>query len=163
LIRVILWAEHATIGARRFSRSERPWWTSRRSDGQTKPYEDPGPSRFPSGLDFEWPILPGHEICASAPAKNGRMDHIGCLMEESREDEFITAIHTERNVLIGYVFPPGFPLGAALDTTPRTTRTPGGSSSGCSHGDQGGSGTDTDVRYAHVPPLPAKSKLKTRF
>lgn len=102
--RVILWAEHATIGAPFLSLGKTVVDQSTKKC-QTKPYDDPGPSRFPSGHNFSWPNLPGHGDLRVAPEKSGRMDHIGCLMEESREEEFITAIHTEMNLLIGYLFP----------------------------------------------------------
>src|SRR3989304_5334867 len=98
--RVILWAEHATIGAPFLALGNTVVDQSAKKC-QTKPYDDPGPSKFPSGQDFEWPNLPGHGDLRVAPEKSGRMDHIGCLMEESREDEFITAIATEENLQVG--------------------------------------------------------------
>jgi len=101
--RVILWAEHATIGAPFLSLGKTVVDQSAKRC-RTKPYDDPGPSGFPSGEDFEWPTLPGHGDLRVAPETSGRMDHIGCLMDESREDEFITAIHTDENLLIGYLF-----------------------------------------------------------
>jgi len=164
--RVILWAEHATIGAPFLALGKTVVDQSAKRC-RTKPYEDPGPSRFPSGLDFEWPILPGHGDLRVAPAKNGRMDHIGCLMEESREDEFITAIHTERNVLIGYVFPRrDFPWVQHWMHYPED----GSYAWGLEFGMQPYDMTKAEI-LALTPMfdtptfrlLPAKSKLKTRF
>ncbi len=102
--RVILWAEHATIGAP-FVALGKTVVDQSAKKCRTKSYDDPGPSRFPGGVDFEWPNLPAHGDLRVAPARAGRFEHIGCLMDESREDEFITAIDTERNLLIGYLFP----------------------------------------------------------
>jgi hypothetical protein len=101
--RVILWAEHATIGAP-FLALEKTAVDQSANKCRTKPYDDPGLSRFPGGIDFEWPDLPGHGDLRVAPSRAGLFEHIGCLMDESREDEFITAIDTERNLLIGYLF-----------------------------------------------------------
>jgi hypothetical protein len=101
--RVILWAEHATLGAPFVALGKTVVDQSARRC-RTKTYDDPGASRFTMGQDFEWPILPGYGDLRVAPETSGRMEHIGCLMEEAREDEFITAIATEANLLIGYLF-----------------------------------------------------------
>jgi len=101
--RVILWAEHATIGAPFLGLGKTVVDQSAKRC-RTKTYDDAGPSRFPMGQDFEWQILPGHGDLRVAPEKSGRMEHIGCLMDETREDEFITAIATDENLLIGYLF-----------------------------------------------------------
>jgi hypothetical protein len=102
--RVILWAEHATIGAP-FLALGKTVVDQSAIRCRTKSYADPGPSRFPGGVDFEWPIFPGHGDLRASPSRAGRFEHIGCLMDEGREDEFITAISTEKNLLIGYLFP----------------------------------------------------------
>jgi hypothetical protein len=101
--RVILWAEHATIGAPFLSLGKTVVDQSAKRC-RTKTYGEPGLSRFPEGRDFEWPILEGHGDLRRSPARSGLFEHIGCLMDESREDEFVTAIATEQNLLIGYLF-----------------------------------------------------------
>jgi len=102
--RVILWAEHATIGAP-FLALGKTVVDQSATRCQTKSYDDPGLSKFPGGEGFEWPNLPGHGDLRVAPARSGLWEHIGCLMDSAREDEFITAIQTESNLLIGYFFP----------------------------------------------------------
>lgn len=102
--RVILWAEHATIGAPFLALGETAVDQSAKRC-QTKPYPPGSPQEFPSGENFEWPNLPGHGDLRVSPRKSGRKEHIGCLLDTEREDEFITAIHTETNLLIGYLFP----------------------------------------------------------
>ncbi len=101
--RVILWAEHATIGAPFLSLGKTVVDQSAKHC-RTKNYGEPGPSRFPEGRDFEWPILEGHGDLRRSPARSGLFEHIGCLMDESREDEFVTAIATDQNLLIGYLY-----------------------------------------------------------
>jgi hypothetical protein len=101
--RVLLWAEHATIGAPFLALGRTAVDQSARRC-RTKSYDEPGPARFPQGKEFEWPSLDGVGDLRVAPAKSGRMDHIGCLMDESRDDEFLTAIQLDENLLIGYLF-----------------------------------------------------------
>ncbi len=102
--RVILWAEHATIGAPFLSLGKTMVDQSAKRC-RTKTYGEPGPSRLPEGRDFEWPILEGHGDLRRSPARSGLYEHIGCLMDEERENEFVTAIATEENLLLGYLFP----------------------------------------------------------
>lgn len=104
--RVILWAEHATIGAP-FLKLGKTIVDQSTIDCQTKPYkgERTGPRTFPSAQNFKWPELPGFGNLRTSPAKNDTMNHIGCLMDPSRNHEFITAIDTETNLMLGYLFP----------------------------------------------------------
>jgi hypothetical protein len=101
--RVMLWAEHATIGAPFLSLGKTVVDQSAKRC-RTKTYGEPGSSRFPQGRDFEWPVLPGHGDLRRSPDRSGFFEHIGCLMDESREDEFVTAIATGENLLVGYLF-----------------------------------------------------------
>lgn len=106
--RVILWAEHATIGAP-FLKLGKTVVDQSTKDCQTKPYRgernDRGARTFPSAQNFTWPNLPGFGDLRISPAKNDSMNHIGCLMDPAREHEYITAIDTESNLLLGYLFP----------------------------------------------------------
>ncbi|HJS75024.1 MAG TPA: hypothetical protein VJ921_12110, partial [Vicinamibacteria bacterium] len=102
--RVILWAEHATIGAPFLTLGKTVVDQSARRC-RTKSYSDKGQSRFPEGAGFEWPNLPGHGDMRRSPARSGVYEHIGCLMDEGREDAFVTAIATDQNLLLGYLFP----------------------------------------------------------
>ncbi len=102
--RVMLWAEHATIGAPFLSLGTTVVDQSAKRC-RTKTYGDPGSSRFPQGRDFEWPKLEGHGDLRRSPASPGFYEHIGCLMDEGRDDAFLTAIATKENLLLGYLFP----------------------------------------------------------
>lgn len=103
--RVILWAEHATIGAP-FVKLGKTIVDQSTVDCQTKPYRgERGARTFPSAQNFTWPELPGYGNLRISPTQNGTLNHIGCLMDPRREHEFITAIDTETNLMIGYLFP----------------------------------------------------------
>lgn len=103
--RVILWAEHATIGAP-FLKLGKTVVDQSTKDCQTKPYRgERGPRSFPSAQNFTWPNLPGFGDLRVSPARDGSMNHIGCLMDPAREHEYVTAIDTESNLLLGYLFP----------------------------------------------------------
>jgi hypothetical protein len=101
--RVILWSEHATIGAPLLALGKTVVDQSA-TKCRTKTYDDPGPSRFPMGRDFEWPDLPGHGSLRVSRATPDFYEHVGCLMDPGRDDEFITAISTEKSLLLGYLF-----------------------------------------------------------
>jgi len=104
--RVMLWAEHATIGAP-FLALGKTVVDQSTSQCQTKPYQGAkGPRTFPSGENFTWPMVKtaGGEVNArAAPGKDGTMNHIGCLFDPKREHEFITAISLTDHLLIGYL------------------------------------------------------------
>jgi hypothetical protein len=102
--RVILWAEHATIGAP-FLGLGKTVVDASSTQCQTKPYRGQrGPRTFASGANFEWPTYEGQNLRVS-PAEHERMNHIGCLMDPKRDHEFITALNTDENLMLGYVFP----------------------------------------------------------
>jgi hypothetical protein len=164
--RVILWAEHATIGAPFLALGKTVVDQSAKRC-QTKPYDDPGPSRFVGGVNFEWPNLPGHGELRVSPAKHGLYEHIGCLMDTQRDFEFITAINTERHLLLGYLFPrQDFPWVQHWMHYPED----GAYGWGLEFGMQPYDMTKTEI-LALTPMfdtptfrwLPAKSKLRTRF
>jgi hypothetical protein len=107
--RPLLWAEHATIGAP-FLGLGTVVVDQSASQCQTKPYDGArgrGMRTLPGGKDFLWPNAPGDAGPVNlrvSPAQDGRMDHIGCLMDPKREHEFITALNTSENLMIGYLF-----------------------------------------------------------
>jgi hypothetical protein len=106
--RPILWAEHGTIGAP-FLALGKVVVDQSVTDCQTKPYnaQARGLRTFPSAKNFTWPNLPLEKGTANlrlAPATDGTMNHIGCLMTPAREHAFITALNTEQGLLIGYFF-----------------------------------------------------------
>lgn len=106
--RPILWAEHATIGAP-FLGLGTVVVDQSASQCRTKPFESRGPAirTLPGGKDFLWPNAASNNGPVNlrvSPSQDGRMDHIGCLMDPKREHEFITALNTAENLLIGYLF-----------------------------------------------------------
>ncbi len=107
--RPLLWAEHATVGAP-FLKLGRTVVDQSAPQCRTKPHLESERSNrtFPSGEDFTWPklTLDGKELnLRVAPEKHGVMNHIGCLMDTSREIEFITALNLDERMVIGYLFP----------------------------------------------------------
>ncbi|MBI4905456.1 MAG: hypothetical protein HY820_17615 [Acidobacteria bacterium] len=105
--RVMLWAEHATIGAP-FLKLGKTIVDQSTVNCQTKPHTMKGPRTFPSAVNFEWPAVPvegGVFNARVSPREHGSMNHIGCLMDLRRTIEYITAIDTESNTMLGYVFP----------------------------------------------------------
>jgi hypothetical protein len=105
--RVMLWAEHATIGAP-FLKLGKTIVDASSTRCQTKPYQAKGPRTFPGSVDFDWPSVPmdgGLVNARVSPEKDATMNHIGCLMDPARPFEFITALDTESNLMLGYLFP----------------------------------------------------------
>lgn len=106
--RPVLWAEHGTIGAP-FLGLGTVVVDQSASQCRTKPYESRGRGMrtLPSGKDFTWPNTTNDKRVVNlriSPSQDGRMDHIGCLMDPKRDHEFITALNTNENLLIGYLF-----------------------------------------------------------
>jgi hypothetical protein len=100
--RPMLWAEHATIGAP-FLALGKTVVDASSTKCQTKPYEEQGPRTFPPADNFEWPTYRSRDL-RETPKTDGELNHIGCLMDVNREYEFVTAINTEKRLLIGYLF-----------------------------------------------------------
>lgn len=108
--RPVCWAEHATIG----SPFLEPLQTvvdmaARRA--RTRPHEPnqrPLASRLASFEDFTWPMAPlagGALVDLRAPpASPNSLDHTTALMDPSRELVWVTALHLQKRLLIGYVF-----------------------------------------------------------
>lgn len=106
--RVIMWAEHGTIGAP-FLSLGRVAVDASSTECRTKPYASPSqlPRTLPSGLDFRWPVVAtpqGGVNLRVSPREHNRMDHVGCLMDPAREHQFLTALNTEHRLLFGYWF-----------------------------------------------------------
>jgi hypothetical protein len=108
--RPVCWAEHATIG----SPFLEPVVTVIDMPAQrcrTRPYEDSTrtpPRRLASGKDFTWPLAPtrdGKKVDErAAPDDPALLDHFACLLEPARPLVYVTALHTRKNLLLGYVF-----------------------------------------------------------
>ena len=100
--RPMLWAEHATVGAP-FLALGKTVVDASSTKCQTKPYDQKGLRTFASAENFIWPQY--HDLnLRETPAKDGELNHIGCLMDLARENEFITVLNTEKHLLIGYLF-----------------------------------------------------------
>lgn len=105
--RIMLWAEHATIGAP-FLELGKTIVDASSTRCQTKPFTESkarGPRTFPNAVNFDWPNVPGGVNARISPAANGTMNHIGCLMDPTRKFEFVTALNTNENLLLGYLWP----------------------------------------------------------
>ncbi len=100
--RPMLWAEHATVGAP-FLALGHTVVDASSTKCQTKPYEQKGTRTFAAAENFDWPRY-GNRNLRETPAKDGELNHIGCLMDPKREHEFITVLNTEKRLLIGYLF-----------------------------------------------------------
>ena len=107
--RPIVWAEHATIGSPFLA----PLVTvtdlsAARSQVRPVPKPRPSPARLAQGKDFAWPLAPapnGELVDVRVvPANPDSMDHTTNLMDPNREHQFVTALHLEKRLLLGYVF-----------------------------------------------------------
>jgi len=104
------WAEHATIGSP-FLEAGRTVVDMSASRAKTRPYRPrPGPMahRLASFVDFTWPMAPGAggELLdiRAAPTTLGSGDHTTSLMDPARRLVWVTALHPEKHLLLGYVF-----------------------------------------------------------
>lgn len=106
--RPICWAEHATIGSPFLERGVTVVDMSK-NRAMTRPHEGQRPRshRLPSGVEFEWPMAPliagGKADLRAAPKPSDSLDHTTHLMT-GREHAFVTALHPEKRLLLGYVF-----------------------------------------------------------
>ena len=61
-----------------------------------------------SFVDFNWPMAPTRDgqrfDLRSAPLKPGGLDHTTSLLDPARRLVFVTALHLEKKLLIGWVF-----------------------------------------------------------
>jgi hypothetical protein len=77
---------------------------------KTKAYPAQGSAtrQLQSFTDFAWPMAPGRDgqpfDLRSAPMKSGFTDHSTSLLDPSRRLVFVTALHVEKKLLIGWVF-----------------------------------------------------------
>jgi hypothetical protein len=77
----------------------------------TRPYASQSanpPHRLADAQEFRWPMAPGaaggHIDVRPAPATAPVGDHTTSLMDQSRRLVFVTALHPDRQLLLGYVF-----------------------------------------------------------
>jgi hypothetical protein len=107
--RPVFWGEHATISAP-FLEPGKVVVDMPVSKSKTKAYQmQPNPTRqLRSYVDFTWPMAPTMDgqmfDVRSAPMKPNTTDHTTTLLDPSRRLVFVTALHPEKRLLIGWVF-----------------------------------------------------------
>jgi hypothetical protein len=107
--RPVNWAEHATIGAPYLERSKTVvGMPAARAKTRKHPaHREELPRRLASFEEFQWPLAPGIDgtsidLRAAGPDPSG--DHTTCLMDPARPLAFISFLHPEKRLLLGYVF-----------------------------------------------------------
>ncbi len=110
--RPISWAEHATIGSP-FLEAGVTVVDISKNRALTRPYGEGRrriPHRLPSEKEFDWPMAPTldgrAEDLRAAPNPPNSGDHTGHLFDSSRPFAFVTALHPQKRLLLGYVVKP---------------------------------------------------------
>jgi hypothetical protein len=108
--RPVFWGEHATIGAP-FLEPGKVVVDMPAQRAKTKAYPTQGNTsnrQLKSFEDFTWPMAPTRDgqtfDVRSAPMKPGTNDHTTSLIDPSKVLGFVTALHLEQRLLIGWVF-----------------------------------------------------------
>lgn len=107
--RPVFWGEHATISAP-FLEPGKVVVDMPVHRAKTKAHQmQPNPTRqLQSYVDFTWPMAPMLDgqlfDVRSAPMKPSTTDHTTSLLDASRKLVFVTALHLERKLMIGWVF-----------------------------------------------------------
>jgi hypothetical protein len=107
--RPVFWGEHATIGAP-FLEPGKVAVDMPVQRAKTKAYPSAaaGSRQLQSFTDFTWPAAPTLDgrlfDLRSAPMRSGATDHSTSLLDASRRLVFVTALHSEKRLLIGWVF-----------------------------------------------------------
>jgi hypothetical protein len=107
--RPVFWGEHATLSAP-FLEPGKVAVDLPVVKGRTKAYpvQAAATRRLQSYADFTWPLAPtvdgGTFDARTAPMQPGTTDHFTSLIDPGRTTAFVTALHAERRLLIGWVF-----------------------------------------------------------
>jgi hypothetical protein len=108
--RPVFWGEHATIGAP-FLEPGKVVVDMPAQRAKTKAYPEQASTanrQLRSFTDFTWPMAPTRDgqtfDVRSAPMKPGTTDHTTSLIEPGKTLGFVTALHLEQRLLIGWVF-----------------------------------------------------------
>ena len=107
--RPVFWGEHATISAP-FLEPGKVAVDMPVSKSKTKGHGmQPNPTRqLQSYVDFTWPMAPTIDgqmfDVRSAPMKPNTVDHTTALLDPSRRLVFVTALHLDKRLMIGWVF-----------------------------------------------------------
>jgi hypothetical protein len=108
--RPINWGEHATIGPP-FLELGKTVVDMSAVRGMTRSYDSQSanpPHRLADYREFTWPMAPGVDgqliDVRSAPATAPVGDHTTSLMDQTRDLVYVTALHPDRRLLLGYLF-----------------------------------------------------------
>lgn len=107
--RPVNWGEHPTV-ASPFLEPEAVVVdvSGRRSKTRAHEAARQFPRTLASFQDFEWPIAPldggGTRDIRSAPANADSRDHVTTLIDPARRHGWVTALHTGKRYLLGYLF-----------------------------------------------------------
>jgi len=105
--RPVFWGEHATISAP-FLEPGKVAVDMPASKSKTKAYQPAPTRRLQSFADFTWPMAPTLDgklfDVRTAPMSPNVTDHTTTLLDPSRRLVFVTALHLDRNLMIGWVF-----------------------------------------------------------
>jgi hypothetical protein len=107
--RPVNWGEHPSIAAP-FLEPEKVVVDVSGRRSKTRAYDPAAGQRrtLASFRDFEWPMAPlaagGVRDIRSAPADPDSLDHVTTLVDPAREHGWVTALHTGRQLLLGYLF-----------------------------------------------------------
>ena len=108
--RPAVWSEHATIGSPFLERGVTVVDLSP-NRAIVRPRDKPARGRtrrLAQGQEFDWPMAPktggGETDIRTAPMEGESLDHTGHLMTPSGEYAWVTALHPEKNLVIGYLF-----------------------------------------------------------
>ncbi len=125
--RPVNWAEHATIGSPFLERGVTVVDMSP-NRALTRPRAEASRSglahRLASEREFKWPLAPAREgglvDLRAAPLESHSLDHTGHRMEPGAGWAFVTALHPEKRLLLGYLFRPSeFPWLQTWESYPR--------------------------------------------
>ncbi len=105
--RPVFWGEHATVSAP-FLEPGKVAVDMPVAKSKTKAYQPAPTRRLQSYVDFAWPMAPTLEgklfDVRTAPMTPNTGDHTTTLLDPARRLAFVTALHLEKRLLVGWVF-----------------------------------------------------------
>ena len=105
--RPVFWGEHATVSAP-FLEPGKVAVDMPVTKSKTKAYQPAPVRRLQSFADFTWPMAPTLDgklfDVRTAPMTPNTTDHTATLIDPARRLGFVTALHLEKRLLVGWVF-----------------------------------------------------------
>jgi hypothetical protein len=106
--RPVSWAEHATIGPP-FLEPGKTFVDMPALNCRVRPYKaGPMAGHLVYGRDFKWPMAPTDNLeeanIREYPVGKKYLDLASCQIDPAREFGFVTAINTEKRLILGYLF-----------------------------------------------------------